>query len=41
MKRWMTIEYRKCKKDLDLKVDFRVNDVISTTVTKWIVILFG
>ena len=41
MKRWMTIEYRKCRKDLNFEVDFRVNDVISTTVTKWNVILFG
>ena len=34
MKRWMTIEYRKCRKDLNFEVNFRVNDVISTTVTK-------
>ena len=41
MKRWMTIEYRKCRKDLNFEVNFRVNDVISTTVTKWNVNLFG
>ena len=38
MKRGMTIEYLKCKKYLNLEVDFRVNDVIGTTVTKWNVI---
>ena len=41
MKRGMTIEYLKCRKDLNFEVDFRVNDVIDTTVTKWNVILFG
>ena len=41
MKRGMTIEYLKCRKDLDFEVDFRVNDVIGTFVTKWDVILFG
>ena len=41
MKRRMTIEYLKCRKDLNFEVDFRVNDVIVTTVTKWNVILFG
>ena len=40
MKRGMTIEYLKCRKDLNFEVDFRVNDVIGTTVTKWNVILF-
>ena len=30
----MTIEYLKCRKDLKFEVDFRVNDVIGTTVTK-------
>ena len=33
MKRGMTIEYLKCRKDLNFEVDFRVNDVIGTTVT--------
>ena len=37
----MTIEYLKCRKDLNFEVDFRVNDVIGTTVTKWNAILFG
>ena len=41
MKREMTIEYLKCRKDLNFEVDFKVNDVIGTTVTKWNVILFG
>ena len=41
MKRGMTIEYLKCGKDLNFEVDFRVNDVIGTIVTKWNVILFG
>ena len=41
MKRGMTIEYLKCRKDLNFEVNFRVNDVIGTTVTKWNVILFG
>ena len=36
----MTIEYLKCRKDLNFEVDFRVNDVIGTTVTKWNVILY-
>ena len=31
----MTIEYLKCRKDLNFEVDFRVNDVIGKTVTKW------
>ena len=40
MKRGMTIEYLKCRKGLNFEVDFRVNDVIGTIVTKWNVILF-
>ena len=32
MKRGMTIEYLKCRKDLNFEVDFRVNDVIGTYV---------
>ena len=31
----MTIEYLKCRKDLNFEVDFRVNDVIGTIVTEW------
>ena len=41
MKRGMTIEYLKCRKDLNFEVDFGVNDVIGTIVTEWNVILFG
>ena len=41
MKRGMTIEYLKCRKDLNFEVDFRVNDVIGTIVTEWNVILLG
>ena len=41
MKREMTIEYLKCRKNLNFEVDYRVNDVISTIVTEWNVILFG
>ena len=33
MKRGMTIEYLKCRKDLNFDVDFRVNGVIGTIVT--------
>ena len=28
MKRGMTIEYLKCRKDLNFEVDFRINDAI-------------
>ena len=41
MKRGMTIEHLKCRKDLNFEVDFRVNDVIGTIVTEWNVNLFG
>ena len=41
MKRGMTIEYLKCRKDLNFEVDFRVNDVIGTTVIKWNGVLFA
>ena len=41
MKRGMAIEYLKCRKDVNFEVDFRVNEVISTIVTKWDVITFG
>ena len=37
----MTIEYLKCKADLNFEVDFGVNGAIGTTVTKWDLILFG
>ena len=37
----MTIEYLKCRKDLNFEVDFRVNDVIGRIVTERNVILFG
>ena len=41
MKRGMTIEYLKCRKDLNFEVDFRVNDVIGTIVTEWNVIFYS
>ena len=41
MKRGMTIEYLKYSKDLNFDVDFRVNGVIGTIVTKYDVILLG
>ena len=34
MKHEMTIEYLNDRKDLNFEVDFRVNDVIGTFVTK-------
>ena len=39
--RGMTIEYLKCRQDLNFEVNFRGNDVIGKFVTKWDVILFG
>ena len=41
MKRGMTIEYLKCKKDPNYYIDFRVNVVVGTIVSEWDVILFG
>ena len=41
MKRGMTIEYLRCRGDLNFEVDFQVNGAIDTIVTKWDVILFG
>ena len=41
MKRGMTIEYLKCRKDLNFEVDFGVNGAIDAIVTKWDLILFG
>ena len=41
MMRWMTIEYLKCRADLNSEVDFEVNGAIGTIVTKWNLILFG
>ena len=41
MKRGMTIEYLKCRADLNFEVDFGVNDAIGAIVTKWDLILFG
>ena len=40
MKRGMTIEYLKCRADLNVEVDFGVNGAIGTIVTKWTLILF-
>ena len=37
----MTIEYLKYRADLNFEVDFGVNDVIATIVTKWDLNLFG
>ena len=39
MKDEMTIEYLKCKADLNIEVGFRVNGVIGTIATKWDLIL--
>ena len=41
MKRGMTVEYLKCTADLNFEVDFGVNGVIGTIVTKCDLILFG
>ena len=41
MKCWLTIEYLKCRADLNFEVDFGVNGAIGTIVTKWDLILFG
>ena len=41
MKREMTIEYLKCRADLNIEVDFGVNGTIGTIVTKWDFIVFG
>ena len=35
MKRGMTIEYLKCRVDLNFEVDFGVNGAIGAIVTKW------
>ena len=35
MKRGMTIEYLKCRADLNFEVDFGVNSAIVATVPKW------
>ena len=40
MKHGMTIEYLKCRADLNSEVDFGVNSVIGTIATKWDLILF-
>ena len=37
----MTIEYLKCRADLNFEVDFGVNGGIDATVNKWDLILFG
>ena len=36
----MTIEYLKSRANLNFEIDFGVNDVIGTIVTKWDFILF-
>ena len=35
MKRGMTIEYLKCRADLNFKIDFGVNGAIGAIVIKW------
>ena len=40
MKHGMTIEYLKCRADINFEVDFRVNGAIGTIVTKWNLIVF-
>ena len=40
MKHGMTIEYLKCRSDLNFEVDFRVNGAIVTIAAKWDLILF-
>ena len=35
MKCGMTIEYLKCRADLDFEVNFGLNGAIGTIVTKW------
>ena len=41
MKRGITIEYLKCRADLNFEVDIGVNGALGTSVTKWDLILFG
>ena len=41
MKRGMTFKYLMCRADPNFEVDFRVNGVIGTIVTKWDFIVFG
>ena len=41
MKRGMTVEYLKCRADLNFEVDFGANGTIGTIMTKWDLILFG
>ena len=41
MKRGVTIEYLKCRADLNFNVDFGVNGAIGAIVTKRDPILFG
>ena len=41
MKRRMTIEYLKCRADLNFEVDFGVNGAIGAIVTRWDFISFG
>ena len=41
MKRGMTIEYLKCRADLNFEADIGVNGAIGTIATKWDLISFG
>ena len=40
MKHRMIVEYLKYRADLNIEVDFRVNDAIGTIATKWDLISF-
>ena len=41
MKRGMTIEYLKCRANLNFEADFAVNGAIGVIVTEWDLIIFG
>ena len=41
MKHGITIEYLKCRVDVDFEVYFIVNGAIGAIATKWDLILFG
>ena len=41
MKNEMTIEYLKCRADLNFDDEFEVNGAICTIATKWDLISFG
>ena len=41
MKRGRTIEFLKCRADLNFEIDFRVIGVIGMIATKWNLLAFG